>query len=674
MHGKSFIISLIILFTVPWAHYAQQPEDLASMGEELLYRDGSVELPLEIYEGRTYLMNHPLNLNTATSKEMEESGLFTPFQIHVLLRYRKEYGSLFSLNELIILPGFRQSRLREIAPFLTVQEGIHVTSKIRRSNMVLLQAGRSYPAPKGYQIPEAAPDNESAFAGTPLKTSVRIKSHAGSNLSFGMAYEKDAGEPFCHGKQPEFFPVYINYNGYRLLKQLVIGTFQLHHGMGLVNGSGFMHTSSTVQSNSTPLLKIRPYASLNENRFERGMGCRIGGKQMECAFWASYRQLDLSLNQISENPSETGWMEHERTTGLHRTTGEIAGRNMISRFYSGTQALFRLNTLNVGCNVSFERTGLTLAGLDSLKQTQKPDLNHSFSLHGRWHKNRHVIFGECAVERWSSAAILTGTTIRFNEFLQVGLLLHHYGPGYRGARPSSYASGSHIRNEQGVAIHLQAEPGKQLVAECTAELFRYPAPRFQTHTPSIGFKYSCTFNTNAFVSFPWKFRISHKVWQTTPKGNATGARLLKTSKVTRLDFRLIMGHESPLQWHSRTVVSLLSQHEQTIPAYAAVQQLRLETPPHLRCVLQFVVFHVSHWDNRIYLYEPGFYYNFHFPVYYGTGQKTSIVITVKPGKKISIAGKASVITHQNRDQMGTGNNQISGNRKWELGAQFRISF
>ena len=89
MHGKSFIISLIILFTVPWAHYAQQPEDLASMGEELLYRDGSVELPLEIYEGRTYLMNHPLNLNTATSKEMEESGLFTPFQIHVLLRFRK---------------------------------------------------------------------------------------------------------------------------------------------------------------------------------------------------------------------------------------------------------------------------------------------------------------------------------------------------------------------------------------------------------------------------------------------------------------------------------------------------------------------------------------------------------------------------------------------------------
>ena len=123
MPGKYHFTSLVPLLLVPSLLFTQESIEPASQVEELLYQDESSEIPIEFYEEKIDLIAQPVNLNRANPEQLEASGLFTPFQIHMLLKYRSEFGTLYSVFELAGLTGFRMARLREIAPYLTVEDG-----------------------------------------------------------------------------------------------------------------------------------------------------------------------------------------------------------------------------------------------------------------------------------------------------------------------------------------------------------------------------------------------------------------------------------------------------------------------------------------------------------------------------------------------------------------------
>ncbi len=74
------------------------------------------------------------------------------------------------------------------------------------------------------------------------------------------------------------------------------------------------------------------------------------------------------------------------------------------------------------------------------------------------------------------------------------------------------------------------------------------------------------------------------------------------------------------------------------------------------------MYHVPSWDNRIYIHEPGLYQQFRFPVYYGNGNKISVLASVKPGKRITLEARASVV-HEGEK-----------NNNWETDLQLRLNF
>ena len=672
MPGKYHFTSLVPLLLVPSLLYSQESIEPESQVEELLYRDESSEVPFELFEEKIDLVAQPVNLNRATPEQLEASGLFTPFQIHMLLKYRSEFGTLYSVFELAGLTGFRMDRLREIAPYLSVEVGPIPAIRSGGRQLVMINAGKNFPEAAGYSNQDKILA-EPAYVGTPVKTSIRIRTHVGRSLTMGLAFEKDPGEKLLNGFRPEFLSKYVSYRGTRFIKQLVLGDFQLQHGLGLVNGSGFMHSPEGFQIHRLPISKLRPFASLSEYRFERGIGCRMERNRFELMIWSSYQQPDLSLSSPPENPDNTDWMKFRRTTGLHRTAGEIKGRSLAYRFYSGIQTVLRYENFTIGSMFGVEVSGLTRKGTDSLKIKAQPFNRNTFSLHGQWHRNGLEVMGELATGDWNSTAFLAGFRVQFNDFLQGLLLLHYYGPSYHGIQPSSYASGSNINNEQGVALLLQSEPGIWFTADFLVELFNYPSRRYLTSVPSTGYRYSLTLKNNPYQGLQWKIKLVKKAWQITTGTHGAGLSSIKTPEVTRLDSRIILGSELKLQWQSRLVISLLSGNSKKTPGYAIVQQIGIRHQPYLKYILQFVVFHVEDWDNRIYLYEPGLYYDFNFPVYYGSGQKISSVVVVKAGGKVAVSVKASMVKYHDRDHTGSGNEMLPGNKKWEAKVQLRLT-
>lgn len=652
---------------------AQHTDSYPQEIEELLYRSESSLIPEEVFDIKEDSKSMLLKLNSASSEELEASGLFTPFQVHQLMRYRDRFGAIYSIYELAVLPGFDASKLPALEYYLEINPGLKAPVTKRSKHMVMIDMGLTRPESVGYLVD---PDSkgEKVYAGSPLFTTIRIRSQAGNHLSMGLTYEKDAGERAFQSRRPQFLSGYLQYQGKHSLKQLVAGTFQLNHGLGLVNGSGFFHHPASMKVNQRTLSLLRPYASKTEQRFERGLACQMAMNRFQLLLWASHTRQDLSPGSLTGNPGETNWWEHQRTTGLHRTTGELEGRDLAARISGGLQLLYRHREFALGVMTGTERMSVTKKGNSFLGDNYDPHTHHIASLHGTWLHERWQLFGELAVEGSQSLACQVGCVIQFNDFLRGTLLAHQYGSKYRGFLPSSYASGSQVRNEQSVAFHLHMEPGRWLVADITGEFFHYPLPRYQCLVPSHAYRMDLSLKNPGTNPFQWRIRIVSKTWQSTPVHATIGVRALEQSRVTRFDGRLLHETGTPLTWQSRLVISLLSTPQKPVPAYAAMQQVNLKIRAFLHCSVQFVLFQVEDWENRIYLYEPGFYYSFSFPSYYGRGQKTTLLLTLKALKRIALSVKFTTIYYPQSETLRSGNDLVIGNRLWESGMQLRLTF
>ena len=673
MPGRLKICLLLAAAWFPAILRAQQPDSNPLEVEEMLYRSETSLIPEEVFDMQEESKSRLLNLNSASSEELEASGLFTPFQVHQLMSYRDRFGAIYSIYELAVLPGFDASKLPALKNNLEIIPGPKEPIAKRSKHMVMIDMGHKHPESVAYL---ADPDSTGVkvYAGSPLFTTLRIRSQVGNYLSLGLTYEKDAGETVFQSGRPQFLSGYIQYRGKRILKQLLAGTFQLNHGLGLVNGSGFFHHPSSMKINQGTLSLLRPYASKTEQRFERGAACQLAINRFQLLLWASHTRQDLSPGALTGNPGETRWWEHQRTTGLHRSSGELEGRDLAARISEGLQLLYRQGEFALGVMTGTERMSVTRKGNALLGNNYAPFIHHTSSLHANWLHGRWQLFGEFAAEGSQSLACQVGCQIQFNDFLRGTLLVHHYGGKYRGSLPSSYASGSQVKNERGVAFHLHMETGRWLVADVTGEMFHYPFPTYQSLVPSYAYRLGLSLKNPGTNSLQWRIRLVSKTWQSTPAHEPSGIRPLEQSRVTRLDGRLLHQTGTPLTWQSRMVISLLSTEDKPVPAYAAIQQAKIQLGSFLHCSVQFVLFHVMDWENRIYLYEPGFYYSFSFPSYYGRGQKTTLLLTLKALKGIALSAKISTINYPQKETLRSGNDLVIGNRLWETGVQLRLTF
>ncbi len=650
---------------------SQEPGIPGFILEEYLQADEKAIVPDEILEGYADYIRNPVNLNGSTTDELEETGLFTPFQVYSLIKYRETYGELFSIYELNGLPGFRLSRLQAISPFITAAPVAITPTRNREMHHLIFNIGKSYPEARGYE-PENSDTKTAAYSGSPVTTCLRIKTGAGRNFTTALTYEKDGGERMFSGSTPAFLTGFATYRGKRIVRQLVVGSFRLNHGLGLINGTGFLHSPEHIMLHPPALSVLRPYASKREAGFDRGIACRLGSQKTGFLLWSSFKTRDLSINNILKDPESFNWLDQPQSSGLHRTNSEMEGRGLGYRFHSGMQVLYRHKQVTAGSMIGVERLGMSHKGRDSFPVHPGPLVRYAFSLHGSWYRKEVGLFGELAFHSPDATAFLAGAQFQSNDYIQGLLLIHHYGKTYRGLLPSTYSSGSTPCGESGVAIQLHAEPGIWLSADATCELFGYPAPRYLTRVPSVGTRCSITFNSPGNSNLQWSVRIQHKKWQATPASAEAGLPPLVDYSLLRMDGRIHYRPGARLEWQSRLVASVFSGNRAPSSGYAGLQQVRFTILSWLRVTIQWVVFHVKDWNNRIYLYEPGLYYDFRFPAYYGTGQKTTVVLTTKTANHVILAGKLSGITYTDREVLGTGSNQVPGNRKVEVGIQVRV--
>lgn len=659
MPGKSLPVQFLLLASTTVFLSAQLPTQSILNVEDLLYMNESTVIPENLWNAFNDYGDHSLDLNRASREELESSGLFTSYQIENLLIYRETYGPMYSIHELAALPGFHRSDLQEMEASVRFSSNPVPSGKFRMQHRILIDFGSSFPPGDEYRS-DPVSGTDRLFAGSPLNTTFRWRSRVRRDLSVALTYDKDPGEPFLYRNRPQFVSGYISYEGKRFIKQCVLGNFQLNQGLGLVNGSGLFHRVGDFRINQQSLSRIRPYASRTETGFERGAACKLGSGRFHLLAWGSCHTFSLAPSTLSEQASADSWFDDRRTTGLYRTIGELEGRELAFRIHTGIQLLFKTEHLALGIQHGTEYVGPTRRAMDDPADKRVMSRQQKCSIHGNWSRQQIQVFGELSASQYRSVAFLFGTVYHFNDFIQGSLLVHHYGAQYNGSLSSSYSSGNKIRNEQGLAIHVHVETGPRITALFTGELFRYPMPRYLTRVPSAGYRLDLSLQNPGTQSLQWRVRLIRKAWQETPEDEGSAVRTLQDFRVSRLDGQWTYTHQEGFRWHGRLVAGYLSGANPQVPGYAAIQRVSIGNSRGLKATAQLVLFHVNDWKNRIYLYEPDFYYSFSFPVCYGTGQRTTFLVTTKPASWLTFSVKVTGV-HRN------------GKRDWEAGAQLQLN-
>ncbi len=665
-----------------------------------------VEDLLETQEGETdygsiveileSLAAHPINLNNASADELRQLFMLSEWQINQLMQHIDSHGNLISLYELQAIEGFSPSDIRAIEPFVTVSDALprrHFTlSNImdEGESVLFLRYQQLLEQQKGFSdiTPEELLANPNArYPGSPFRLYARYRFTWYQNISLGITAEKDPGEEFFRGSQPKGFDFYSGHFFLRdmgRIKVLSLGDFQAQFGQGLTLWSGMGFGKSTegvgVKKNG---LGLRPYTSVDENNFLRGTGVTIQVGPVEITAFYSSKYRDASVAQSDSLTGRPLVITSLRQSGLHRTPGELAGKNIVRERIGGGNITFRRNRLKVGLTgylfrlkAEYQRNLSFYNQFDfSSNHYRGAGLDYSYL-----HRNMHF-FGETAIGGNGKVALVNGLMISLHRQFSLALVHRHYDPAYQSPFASAFGENSRTTNETGLYLGVKMQLSPQLTIYGYADHFAFPWMRFRTYMPSHGNDYQLNldFEPSRETQVSFRFRRKNKPLNNNADNShqTGGSHVRFLEKVCRSQYRMNFSyHISPSVNLRNRMEFLIHRHgDEKESGFLLYQDILYRNARHpLALTFRFALFDTEGFNSRIYAYEHDVLYAFSFPFYSDQGLRTYLVARWRLFRNVDLYARLARTSYINRTYSGSGLERIEGPARTEVKAQVRLRF
>jgi hypothetical protein len=642
-----------------------------------------------------YLENYeqnPLDINNATEEELVTFGLFTAIQIQALLLYRKRFGQIYSLYEMQGIPTFDVKTIVRMTPYVSVsatkeQEKMNFGKMFKYSrHQIFARYQRILEQQKGYRPLEPG-ETGSRFLGSPDKFYLRYRMTYSDRMSFGLTMEKDAGEEFFTGSNPQGFDYY---SGHFYLKKIsknvhsiALGDFQVYFGQGLTIWGGFgIRKGAQVLNVKRISLPIRPYTSVNEALFMRGGAGHfqfLKEKNLEVTVFGSYRQRDANLG--SQIDSLIGDLDFAVTSlqeiGFHRTEGEILDENAIGFVTSGARVRYTGRSWHIAGN--FVHNYLT----NELKR-DNPALYQQFDFVGQQSFNASLdysfryrnlqFFGETATNEKGGLATLNSILIDLDPRVSLAVLHRYYDKSYYTLNGNAFGEGSNTSNESGLYIGLEARFGAGVKLSTYFDVFQFDWLRYQIDAPTKGYEVfgKLEYSPNYFVNIYAQYRFERKGKNLSNNVNNIDEIINHDKQNLRFNFGYNVS--SQLALRSRVEFSFY-QDEEFNQGFMIYQDLVFKPKfiP-LKAQIRLAFFDTDNYDTRIYAYENDVLYAFSVPAYSGKGLRYYFNLSYRINRNFSVWLRFSQTYFTDRVVISSGLAEIDGRTRSEIKVQLRAKF
>lgn len=643
-----------------------------------------------IYDDLVYYLENPVDINSADADEFRKLYIINDLQISNLIAYRERHGELLTVYELQYVEGFSSDILRKLMPFIfagTVRPGVVEALKIARAgrHQVFLRFQQILEEQKGYSAiseSDLASNPNSRYLGSPLKIYNRYQFNYRNRIQAGYVGEKDAGEEFFRGSNPygfDHYSAHVQINDIGRIRTLTLGDYQAGFGQGLVLWSGLALGKSVstlnVRKNARGLQK---YSSTDENLFLRGGGitCSISPSS-ELSLFISRKKIDAGVSALDEN-NRVREVSTLRTTGLHATPSQVAGKNVLGETIYGGNFIFNHNLF---------RLGATFAALQYDAEVNPPErVYNQFYFRGSRNVNigtdyqfsigRVRFFGEGAISRSGGRAILGGAMANVSSRMSLSAIYRNYSRDYHACFSNGFSENTHTSNEKGFYLGTEVYPDSRWKVSAFVDFFSFPWLSYGAYAPSSGVDYflqtdfSQSRNLNMYISF------RHKAKPVNAPSGENHTRYILDSGLSRVRFHVSYLISSSLEFRNRLELSEYRREGSSSETGFLLYQDILFRPGKLPLSMAFryAVFDTDTYNARIYAYENDVLYAFSIPAYYDRGFRSYLLLQYSPGRSFDLWLRYALTKLPGMETIGSGLNEITGDAKSELKVQARFRF
>lgn len=697
---RIFLLGFLLLRSV--SVFSQQTEaeeeniiqkKIETIAEQLGEGDESLDFNTLLDDLLSYAEN-PINLNTATFEQLAELPMLSDIAINNLLTHMEKNGKLLNVYELQAINGFDLATIRQLEPFVKVSDNPDAVSFSFKEMMkegqheLVMRYQQVLNQQLGYTELEdslLALSPNSRYLGSPQKYWARYRFTYSNKISWGVTMEKDAGEEFFKGSMKQGFDFYSGHIFVRnlgVVKAAGIGDFQAQFGQGLTfwSGLGFGKSSDgiSVKRNAQGL---RPYTSVDENRFLRGAGTTLKFGKMEVTAFGSFKLLDANVTAVDDTLSEDEeTVSSVFSSGFHRTPGELENRQSVTEAIYGGNVSYRGRRLSIG---------ITAVGYQYSKAVQRSDdLYNIFEFAGKQNSNYGLdysyvwrnfhFFGEVAMSQNIAFATINGVHMTIDPKATITVMARYLDPKYQAMYANAVAENSRNNNENGYYIGYSLNPFRSWFINGYFDLFRFPWLRYQTQGPSFGYEAlsQLTFRPSKTMEVYFRFRQKRK--------QVTESSTLSEEPIRGIEDELRTSYRLNMTWNLGKTVSLRSRVEysryrrgsqdveQGYMVYTDVIFNPLSFP--LSFSARIAYFDTDSYNARIYVYENDVQYAYSFPAYYYQGTKAYLTIRYNVYRNIDLWVRVANLFYSNRDHVGSGLEETPSNHRTDLKVQLRFKF
>lgn len=658
---------------VPGARYPTLESLIEVLSEE---SEEGTDILLWIEELQ-FLAENQIDINLATAGELRRIPFLNEIAATNILAHREKSGAFKSVFEVASVIGVGRDLAEKLSFFIFAgDESADLKdswkSSGRAQHQLLVKGWQNFPKQAGYLSQNEKPP---AYLGDPQKIYTRYLFRRGIHLQAGVTGDRDAGEQFFKGSNPQgfdFYSAHVSFKYKDAVPQVIIGDFSARAGQGLVIWQGFsMGKTAEVMQVSKTMSMIRPYTSTDENFFLRGIATTVQSGDLRAHLFLSHKKSDANLVQDADGKIIFTSLQ---TSGYHRTLSEIEDKNRVGHSVAGALLGLTANKLRFGANFLYERfqypyirgTQLYQKFLFSGRE------NYNASLDYKWVSGPYQLYGEAAVSKSGGFALIQGWEGRMHDQLTMAMVFRHYEKDYHATWASAFGENNRAINETGIYAGLRTFPASGITLSGYADWFWSPWINYATSGPSRGFEYMVQGDFRYSRKLDGYFRIKNK----SRAGKVKGDKLYFDDTSSRTSIR----------WHISYKISdrfyLRSRLENILYSYLDRENGILVfqdfgwTPsqPDLTLNARFSWFRTAGYNARIYTYENDLLYNFSTFAFFGEGIRMYLNMRYRFSKSLDGWLKIARTAYSDRDVISSGHSLIEGNSRAEVKIQLRYRF
>lgn len=611
------------------------------------------------------LEQSPLDINLLTREQLEELPFLSALQIEELIAYLDRYGPMKSLSELQMIRSIDYSLRRLLSCFLYVDEQqlqkrktLNLKDAIKYGRSELMATGRiPFYERKG---------DKGDYLGYPYRHWLRYQFSYNDLLKIGLLGSQDAGEPFFKNRNRlgyDYYSFYLQLRNLGRLTSLTIGKYRTTMGMGLIANNGFsLGKMSMLQTLGRPTNTIKAHSSRSDTYLQGAAATLNIAKGLTATALVSYRAMDATLNT-------DGTVSTILTSNYHRTEKEMEKKHNLHATKLGGNLNFRLKRFHFGANMLYTHFDRKLQPDNKILYRQHYAQGNDFinaSLDYGYTSYRFTLNGETAIDRDGHLATIHALSLKLGSEWSMTALQRFYSYSYVTLDGNSYSEGGKVQNESGIYLGLTWQPSPAFRLMTYADYAYFAWAKYLISQSSSAFDYLLQ---GTLQKQRWTLEARYRLKM--KQRDEEDKKLLYNRWEHHTRLRAVYATDN-FGWTTQLDASY---HNYKQSEWGAMLSGKIWISWRwLKLYSGIGYFHSDSYDSRVYNYENGPLYTYAISQFYGEGIRYWLMAKANIGKSLSLTAKTGVTDYFDRNEIGTGTQQIAASSQTDLDVQLRWVF